>query len=75
MANIGNTVETVTFVHYSFSRAKTTYLVKEIKVPPNDARSLIVGKVVLQTGDQIKITSSTPGTLELFASILETANQ
>lgn len=75
VANIGTTVETVTFQHYSFSRAKTTRVILDIKVPTNDARILLGGKLVLQTGDQLQIVGSDGGTLEFIASILETANQ
>jgi hypothetical protein len=65
----------VSFVHYSFRTGLSTFIVKEIDVPPNDARILLGGKLVLETGDQIKIQSDTSGALQFLASILETANQ
>lgn len=78
MAQASNVIATeakVSFVHYSYRTGITTFLVKEIGVPPNDARMLIGGKMVLETGDQIKIQASQNGALQFIASILETANQ
>lgn len=78
MAQVSNVVEeeaTVSFLHFSFRTSITTYIVKDIAVPPNDARMLTGGKLVLETGDQIKIQSNSNGALQFIASILETANQ
>lgn len=74
-ANVAEEDATVSFLHYSFRTNITTYLVRDIAVPPNDARMLIGGKLVLETGDQIKIQSNKNGVLQFIASILETANQ
>ena len=74
-ANIISTQATVSFLHYSYRTAKTTYLVKDLIVPPQDARLLLAGKLVLETGDQISISANTNNALQFMASILETANQ
>lgn len=74
-SNVVGTAANVSFVHYSYRTGITTYLVKDIAVPPNDARMLLGGKLVLETGDQIKIQASANGALQFIASILETANQ
>lgn len=66
---------TVSFIHYSYKLSLTTYIVKDIIVPPNDARILLGGKLVLETGDQIKVQGSSDNTMQFIASILETANQ
>jgi hypothetical protein len=78
MAQVSNVVSeeaTVSFIHYSFRTATTTFIVKDIAVPPNDARMLLGGKLVLETGDQIKVQASENGSLQFIASVLETANQ
>lgn len=74
-ANIVASPVTVSFLHYSYRTAITTYIVKDIIVPPNDARILLGGKLVLETGDQIKIIGSANSSIQFISSILETANQ
>lgn len=78
MAQVSNVSEgevSVSFIHYSFREAVTTFIVKDIGVPPNDARILLGGKLVLETGDQIRIQGSANSALQFLASVLETANQ
>jgi len=78
MAQVSNIVSiqaTTSFVHYSYRTGITTYIVKDIIVPPNDARILLGGKLVLETGDQIKMIGSSNNSLQFIASVLETANQ
>lgn len=78
MAQVSNIITTdakVSFIHYSFRTSTTTYIVKEIAVPPNDARTLLGGKLVLETGDQLRVIGSSNNSLQFIASILETANQ
>jgi hypothetical protein len=74
-SNVVNTQATVSFVHFSYRTSKSTYIVKDIAVPPNDARMLLGGKLVLETGDQIQVVGSANNALQFIASILETANQ
>ena len=78
MAQVSNTgliPATTSFVHYSYRTGITTYVVKDMIVPPNDARILLGGKLVLETCDQIKIVGSANNSLQFIASVLETANQ
>ena len=78
MAQVANVISSeakVTFSHYSFRTAITTTIVKDIVVPSNDARILLGGKLVMETGDQIRIQGSENNALQFIASILETANQ
>jgi hypothetical protein len=75
VANVTSQEVGVTFIHYSFRTGITTHIVKEIGVPPNDARILLGGKLVLEVGDQIKVRATVNGSLQFIASILETANQ
>lgn len=75
-SNIVETQETVSFMHVCFRlNMLETYIVKDIIVPPNDARILLGGKLVLETGDQLKIIGSNDLSMQFIASILETANQ
>lgn len=78
MAQVANIIENsswVTFKHYSQNENVETVIVKEISVPNNDARILLGGKLVLQTGDRLLIQAQGNNELEFIASILETANQ
>lgn len=76
VANITTVPSWVTFKHFSKADSfAETYIVKEIDVPTNDARILLGGKLVLQTGDLLKIQAKDNGQLQFIASILETANQ
>lgn len=79
MAQVSN-VETaspadkwVTAAHYTGTTA--TYLVKQFVVPTNDAVSVLTGKLVLQTGQSIRMQAETTGFLEVVLSILETSNE
>lgn len=74
-SNVISTPATVSFLHYKFATATTTYIVKDMIVPPNDARILLGGKLVLETRDQILVQASANNALQFLASILETANQ
>ncbi len=79
MAQVSNIAETearVSFIHRQYRSPNIeTYIVKDIIVPPNDARILLGGKLVLETLDQIKIIGDSNDTMQFIASILETANQ
>jgi hypothetical protein len=74
-SNIISTQATVSFIHFSYKTSRITYIVKDLIVPPNDARMLLGGKLVLETGDQISVVGSANNSLQFIASILETANQ
>jgi hypothetical protein len=78
MAQVSNIIAlqaTCSFIHYSYRTGISTYIVKDMIVPPNDARVLLGGKLVLETGDQIKVQGSVNSALQFISSILETANQ
>lgn len=87
VSNISTSNQTVSFVH---SRNKPiladaqgqgaqavgvqTYLVNDFEVPPNDAATVLGGKLILEQLDSVKAWASNSGTLQLTLSILETAN-
>jgi hypothetical protein len=51
-----------------------TELIKDFAIPPNDASSALVGKLVLETGYGLTVVASTNDTLKITLSILESKN-
>jgi hypothetical protein len=68
---------TVTATHSRSSEPVFDYkFANNVPIPPNDSLSLIPdGRLVLETGDFIKISGSSNNTMHLILSILETAKQ
>ena len=56
VANIGSTSEDVTFVHRR--SATDTELLKQYPISANDTSSLLAGKLVLESGEQIPMFHS-----------------
>jgi len=52
----------------------TTEQVLKFPIPPNDAASLLSGKLILESLDSIVAYSDVEGALKLTLSVLETAN-
>lgn len=97
VASTANVTRHVSLWHYRPDQTKNivpfpvafTTLVQEIPVPTNDALVVIAGKLVLETGDQLYISSNDVGMvtpvvtepaqsitdLKLTLSVLESANQ
>lgn len=71
----GTTSYTVTAAHSRGTESPADYnFANEITIPPNDSLSLIPdGRLVLETGDAIKIKGSADGVMNVVLSILETA--
>jgi hypothetical protein len=67
----------ITAIHSRASEDIPDYkFANEIPIPPNDGASLVPdGRLVLETGDSIKISGSSNNTMHLILSILETAKQ
>ena len=63
----------------TFSHARPTddipdfQIVKDGPVIPNDALNLLSGRLVLETGDELKVRGNTVGDVKVVVSILETA--
>lgn len=90
MAQIANTsteVQSVNFIHHRrrpiLADAQgegaqpgnvDSYLVKNFEIPPNDAASVLTGKLIIESLDYITAYASNSGTCQLVLSILETAN-
>jgi hypothetical protein len=71
VANTQPSTTTVTFKHVR--GGVETSITSNLDVAPNDSALLIQGKLVLETGDSIKISSDS-NNLQFLASVLETAN-
>lgn len=77
LAQVSNTstpalTASVTFSHV---RQRTeTELVKNCPVPPEDARSVLTGRLVLEEGDRITVVASANNTLKIVMSVVESAN-
>lgn len=72
VSNIDNSTVTVTAAHKR--GANTTRLIANVKIPIQDAGSLLTGKLVLEAGDGFSIQADRINAAELTLSILETAN-
>jgi hypothetical protein len=72
VSNVTNATAKVTFSH--FNGSVTTELLKEFSVPANDAIAATTGKLVLESGSSIKISSNINDALKITLSVLETLN-
>lgn len=55
----------------SGENADDVYLVKDLPIPNGSSFELIEGKVVLETGDVVKVESDTASSLDVALSVLE----
>lgn len=71
----GSTTYTVTAAHSRSTESPADYnFANQTSVPANDSVNLVPdGKLVLETGDILKIQGSADGTMNIVLSILETA--
>ena len=54
--------------------AVTTEIVKQMPIQGHDTMNLTSGKIVLETGDELKLSASNPNHVKFIGSILETLN-
>jgi hypothetical protein len=77
-ANIGSTTESISLSHTRIARrtgiAVTTEMLQEFPISGNDTANLLAGKLVLESGDILKISGTSNSNLKFLASILETLN-
>jgi|TARA_B100000035_G_C20896358_1_gene507342 hypothetical protein len=75
--NIGTDTQTITFAHERTVSgiAVTTEILKDFPLPANDSANLVSGKLVLETGDSLVISSSSNTDVKFISSVLETLNQ
>jgi hypothetical protein len=75
ISNVTSTTGTVTFIHYNPSTSTTTELLKDFSIPGNDAASATTGKLVVETGNQIKVSASADNKFKIVLSAVESANE
>jgi hypothetical protein len=76
MAQISNITDTsgeVTFIHDDGT--KITELIKDYGIPGKDASSALTGKLVLESGQKIRIFANSNNKFKVVLSILESANE
>lgn len=74
IANITTSAASVTVVHESVDGLTLTELIKDFDIPGNDAASATTGKLILETGQKMKVSASANNTMKITLSILESAN-
>ena len=71
-ANVDSISHDVTFSHKRSSTV--TELTKSTPIPGNDALAMVTGRLVLESGDKIVLSSNDPSNIKVTISILETLN-
>jgi len=75
-ANVSAGIATVTAHHYrSTDGLGELTILNGIKIPANDTLSMLDGKLILETGDEFRVSAAANSTVELTLNILETAKQ
>jgi hypothetical protein len=76
VANISSSTYSVSFSHRrtTLGIAVTTEIVKDFAVQGNDSVSLIQGKLTLEAGDTLLLSSNNATNIKFIGSILETLN-
>ena len=75
IANIGTTTVQASFAHVK--DITVTYLVKNAKIPKEDALSVLTGRLVLEEGHRVRVftdSAASAGKLQIVMSIVESAN-
>ena len=87
VANVSTETHTVTLEHFRYKTVlpdaqgfggqpgnTPSVLVNQFAVPPNDAGTVLSGKLIIEELDSIRAYADTTGTMQLVLSILQTAN-
>lgn len=72
VTNVTAVTETVTMS--LIDNSVETFLAYEYGVPGRDAAGVLTGKLVLESGQSVAVSSSSNGTLQMVMSILESQN-
>jgi len=73
ITNVTTTSGSVTFSHDD--GVKVTELIKDYEIPGKDAASALTGKLVLETGNKIRVLANANSKFKITLSILESANE
>lgn len=75
LAQVSNITSQTIVVKSSHVRgAVPTTIVEGLPIPPKDAVNVLLGKLILQTGDSISASVDTNSAAQMIVSILETLN-
>ena len=76
VANVSSSTYNVSFSHRRTTAgiAVTTEIVKDFAIPGNDSASLLQGKLTLEPGDALVLSSNNSANIKFIGSILETLN-
>jgi hypothetical protein len=76
VANVSSSTYNVTFSHRRTTAgiAVTTEIVKDFAIQGNDSVSLVQGKLTLEPGDTLLLSSNNSDNIKFIGSILETLN-
>lgn len=77
MAQVSNVSVTSNTSKVTFSHVRqrtATQLVQNCPVPPEDARSVLTGRLVLEQGDRIEVSADANNRLKIVISVVESAN-
>jgi len=74
ISNITSTTGTVSFSHYNTNTSTTTELLKDFSIPGNDAASATTGKLVIETGNKVKVSANENNKFKIVLSVVESAN-
>jgi hypothetical protein len=72
VANVTESPATVTASHFDPGTTVETELIKDFTVPVSDAVGILVGKLVLTSGQSFNAKSNTNDALKITLSLLET---
>lgn len=88
ISNVTTASTAVSFIHHRNRRVLAdaqgngaqapnvdSFLVKDFEIPPNDAGSVLSGKLIIEELDSIRAIAGNPNSLQLVLSILESANE
>ena len=75
-ANVGSQTRTVSLSHERSITgvAVTTEIIKNLPIESSDTANLLAGKLVLETGDILVLSSNDNSDIKFIGSILETLN-
>lgn len=75
VSNVSNAASNVTFFYKGSNTGPSTELVKGFVIYPNDAASVLTGKLVLEQYQEIYAQAGDDDKLKITLSLLETSNQ
>lgn len=74
ISNVTTSTAAATVEHVSVDNLTLTELIKDFEIPGNDAASATTGKLILETGQKLRVSASANNALKVTLSILESAN-